>query len=135
MRSCSWLPLRIVFFCSASQVGCDRVCMDLIGLIRPPAPGFFFVNGCFSGTTPSCILWGGVCNTPRFPSKARLFSSSRDHPQLTTPNNSSSTTVQAAKSRRYLNILSMIATTTSIIRTLIIRCGITIPSTMIGLDS
>jgi len=47
-------------------------------------------------------------------------------------NNPSSTTVQAVKSRRCPNVSSMIATTTPIIRTLLIMCGKTILLPMIG---
>lgn len=63
-----------------------------------------------------------------------LFPSSQEYHQQTIPNNSSTTTGPVAKTRRCPNIPSMIPTTTSILRTLLVMCR-TILLAMVSLHS
>ena len=131
------------FFRSAGHLGCDRLCMDLIGLVyRWRLGGFCEWRFLFVGHDRFLLYsvkwYVQHCfnvRRPRF-SFARLrFSPARENiinrPYSIIPLLQS----KAAKSRRCLITPTVVILTPSIIHTLLIMCGTTVLLPMIGLNS
>ena len=100
---------------------------DLIRLVRPPGPRgfcdwpFIWCDTFLRCSIELCLQGCFDVGKPRlFLTKTPLFPNSQEYHQPTILNSSSSTTAQAAKSGRCLNIPSMILVTPSIMRILLI---------------
>ena len=124
--------------CSLGYLGFHGPCINLVRLVLQPALGSFcgwpfiecetflrhpmkrYLQRCFNAREPPLFF-------TKDPAFIQLPRSS-----ATILNNPSSTTAQAVKSRRCPNVSSIITIIASIMRTLLIMCGITVLLPMIG---